>query len=61
MDQFKYLNRNHMGFPMLKYLRQLLGWKDPINIPQESCVIVCGHTSYWDAFISILYSEDLQT
>ena len=42
---------------MLSYIRYGLGWSDPTNIPQENCVLVGGHTSYWDAIIAMLYLD----
>ena len=44
---------------MLSYIRYGLGWSEPTNVPQENCVIVCGHTTYWDAIIMMLYTADM--
>jgi hypothetical protein len=44
---------------MIAYLRYILGWSKPTNVPQESCVIVCGHTSYWDGIITVLYRSEI--
>lgn len=43
---------------MLQLLRWLCGWSPVLNIPKEDCVAVCGHTSYWDAFIIFFYLQD---
>jgi len=38
-------------------INRIFGWKDPIykNIPKEPCVLVIGHSSYWDIFIIMIY------
>ena len=40
----------------MNYIRNLFGWRECCNIPKEPCVLVFFHTSYWDAFVGILYS-----
>ena len=44
---------------MIAYLRYALGWNEPTNVPQESCIIVCGHTSYWDGGMMLLYRSEM--
>ena len=39
-------------------LRWICGWKPISTIPTEDCVAVYCHTSYWEAFIVFLYSQD---
>ena len=44
---------------MIAYLRYALGWNEPTHVPQESCIIVCGHTSYWDGVMMLLYTTEI--
>ena len=44
---------------MLRFIRRAFGWADLENPPTESCVLVIGHTSYYDGLIAMLYSSDL--
>jgi 1-acyl-sn-glycerol-3-phosphate acyltransferase len=44
---------------MLQLIRRALGWADIENTPTESCVLVVGHTSYYDGVIAMLYRPDL--
>jgi len=44
---------------MLRLIRRALGWADIENTPTESCVLVAGHTSYYDGVIAMLYKPDL--
>ena len=44
---------------MLQSIRRSLGWADLENSPTEPCVLVAGHTSYYDGLITMLYSSDL--
>ena len=38
----------------LNFIKYLFGWKE-IKLPDEPCILVYGHTSYWDAFFYFLY------
>jgi len=44
---------------ILRFLRQVLGWSDLASLPTESCVLVAGHTSYWDGCMAMLYSSEM--
>jgi len=44
---------------MIAYLRYALGWSEPTHVPQEPCIIVCGHTSYWDGVMMLLYTTEI--
>lgn len=39
----------------MNYIKNFFGWKDCPNPPKEPCVLVFCHTSYWDAFVAMLY------
>ena len=39
----------------MNYIKNLFGWRECHNLPNEPCVLVFFHTSYWDAFVAILY------
>jgi hypothetical protein len=39
----------------LNFIKRLFGWSDCHNFPQEKCIIVFIHTSYWDSFTYFLY------
>ena len=42
-----------------RLFRVMLGWvAEPIHPPTENTVIVFPHTSYWDAFLFLLYKDD---
>ena len=43
---------------IIHILRWICGWKPVVNLPNEDCVSVYCHTSYWEGFILFLYSKD---
>lgn len=44
---------------MLKIIRHFLGWAeiDESNVPTKNSVLVWTHTTYWDAFLMLLYKD----
>lgn len=47
---------------MIRYLKRAmqlcLGWNIIRNVPKENCVAVYAHTSYWEAFLLLLYGSE---
>lgn len=39
----------------LNFIKHLFGWKEIDFSITEPCIIVSGHTSYWDAFVYFLF------
>lgn len=37
------------------FVKSLFGWKEPINLPTEPCVLVMSHTCYWDVVVHFLF------
>ena len=49
---------NSVHIYLIRSLRYICGWKPIETIPREDCVSVYCHTSYWEAFILFLYSQE---
>lgn len=39
----------------MNFVKKIFGWSECRNPPKEPCVLVFSHSSYWDAFVVILY------
>jgi len=42
---------------LLKICRHFCGWDEIIDIPRKNAVAVWTHTTYWDAFLMLLYKD----
>jgi hypothetical protein len=44
-----------MIYEKMTLINRFFGWKDIQNAPKQPCVIVFGHSSFWDIFVIMIY------